>query len=118
MKGVAGRERGYFLVVLERAANETRDVSSVVRGAARGLSEKGGTAGAAVVVREIWARECCMRRGFLAAGLLGLVEGLEARYAGPVQDVETATMLETLAGHVDPDVAATARMALPYFMQE
>jgi hypothetical protein len=47
-----------------------------------------------------------------------LVDGLEARYAEPVPDAGTATMLETLAGHVDPDVAAAARMAIPYFMRE
>jgi hypothetical protein len=117
-EAIAGRERGFFLEVLERSAKETRDVSGVVRGAARGLSEQGGTAGALVVVRELWARECCMRRGFLAAGLFGLVEGLEARYAEPVSDVGTATMLEALAGHVDPDVAAAARSAIPYFMRE
>jgi hypothetical protein len=118
MEAVRGRERGYFLEVLERVAKEPRDVSGVVRSAARALSEQGGTAGAVVVVRELWARECCMRRGFLAAGLLGLVEGLEARYAEPVEDVGTATMLDALAAHVDSEVAAAARMAVPYFMRE
>jgi hypothetical protein len=117
-EAIAGRERGFFLEVLERAAKEARDVSGVVRGAARGLSERGGASGGLVVVRELWARECCMRRGFLAAGLLGLVEGLEARYAEPVADAGTATMLEALAGHVDPDVAAAARKAIPYFIRE
>gem|GEM_PF-2800551 len=118
LEGIRGHEREYFLEVLQRVAKETREVGAVVRGAARCLSERGGTGGAVVVVRELWARECCMRRGFLAEGLRGVVEGLEARFAEPVREAGTALSLEEFSGHADPDVAAAARAAGLYFTVE
>ncbi len=89
-----------------------------VQNAARVLVATGGKAGAAVVVRELWARECCMRRSFLAAGLWGVVDGLEARSAMTVQDAGTAISLGELADHADPDVAKAAGKARRYFTVE
>lgn len=115
VKAVQGREREYFDEVLARVAKESRDVGAVLRHAARGLSARSGLPGAAVVVRELWARECCMRRGFLSEGLLGVVDGLVDQKAVRVQDAATALRLAELADHQDPLVAAAARKVLPYF---
>ncbi len=115
---VLGHERAFFMEVLARAANETRDVGAAVRGAAAGLAWAGGTAEASIGVREIWARECCMRRSFLAEGLLGLVDGLEGRGAVSVQETATALSLGELSEHRDPAVAAAAREALRFFTVE
>jgi len=59
-----------------------------------------------------------MRRGFLAEGLRGVVEGLEARFAEPVREAGTALSLEEFSAHADPDVAAAARAAGLYFTVE
>ncbi len=117
-RGTRRREQAYFLELLGQLANETKDVGPVVRHAARALVLTGGTPGAAVVVRELWARECCMRRSFLAAGLWGVVDGLEALSAMPVQEAATAISLGELVGHADPEVGKAAGKAGRYFTVE
>ncbi len=118
LAGVQGRERAFFEEVLGRAAKEGRDVGVAVRSAALGLVLAEGTEGAAVVVREVWARACCMRRSFLAAGLEGMAEGLALVDSAPVVDGASAAALLELSSNIDPMVAGAAAGALCYFWPE
>ena len=107
-----GQESDFFLEALRRSANETRDVGIVLHGAARDLVLAEGRAGAEVVVRELWGRECCLRRSFLAEGLAGMSLGLEMRGDAVGFEPESVRRLEELSLHADPGVAAAAREAL------
>lgn len=118
LAGVQGRERAFFEEVLGRAAKEGRDVGVAVRSAALGLVLAEGTGGAAVVVREVWARACCMRRSFLAAGLEGMAEGLALLDSAPVVDGASAGALLELSSNADPLVADAAAGVLCYFWPE
>ncbi|MGE3308910.1 MAG: hypothetical protein AB7O66_03000 [Limisphaerales bacterium] len=110
-----GREQEFFLELLARLVGETREVDEVIREAARRLAVLDAGRGGVVVARELWARECCMRRSYLAGGLRGLADGLGEVAPGGILDAGAALMLGELAEHPDVGVAEAARAARGYF---
>lgn len=110
-----GREAEFFAAVFERSALEMRDVSLVFHRSARELVAAEGPPGAAIAIRELRDRECCTRRSFLAAALVGVAEGLGLRGEEAIQDAATVARLVDLAGHADREIATGAREAMKHY---
>jgi hypothetical protein len=116
LQAAAGSEFEYFKLLLQRAQKVSHDVGPVLEesGEAVGFRDDPGERGA--FIREVAVYECCMRRSFLAASLRGLVGGLKASGASPIEDSDARQRLMGLAQSTDLELAEAARTTAPFFV--
>jgi hypothetical protein len=116
LQAAAGSEFEYFKLLLPRAQKASQDVGAVLKEAAEAVGMEDDPAAHGALIREIAAYECCMRRSFLAASLRGLIDGLQARGASPIEDSGAAQRLSDLALSPDLELAEAARKAAAFFV--
>ena len=108
LEATAGVRGALLAPALDQAMHEARDVGPVLRGLTAAMGRENPEPSGPRIVEEVARRNCCLRRGFMAAALDGLADGLELAEVKPAWDLETAVRLAEMGRSTDSSLAGAA----------
>lgn len=114
LAAAVGHEVELVTLSLDRGLRESRDLAPWLRQVALAAVLSGGGLAGGRVIEEVVVRECCLRRGFMAATLDGVADGLGMGIAGPGLELPPLAIrrLEELRRHADAEVARAAERVI------